>query len=112
MNQPSSPPERTHRLRNLWLPDRAFKLPGLPSKLRPDPPPIPYELRYVKLYGIEYCIMWENMQIGDSVFLKTTADYKTLAPTLRKANAYFNRQFEARPRCEDGYFGLRIWRLA
>jgi hypothetical protein len=65
----------------------------------------------VKLYGIEYCIMWENMQIGDSVFLKTTADYKTLAPILRRASAYFNRQFDARPRHEGGYFGLRIWRL-
>jgi hypothetical protein len=66
----------------------------------------------MNLFGIEYCMLWENLKIGSSVFIKTTADYWAATTYLKKVEEYFNIALDCRPRHEFGCFGLRIWRVA
>ena len=73
--------------------------------------PLPDELRFIYIYGINYYIPWEAMPPGSSVFLKTTADAAEIKSQLARANNYFSCQFVAHNRCEYGYYGIRIWRL-
>jgi hypothetical protein len=48
---------------------------------------------------------------GDSFFLKTAANAKTVTPLLNPAEAYFNYVLVAATRCEFGYYGVRVWRM-
>lgn len=74
--------------------------------------PLPDELRFIWLYGVPYSIAWEQMLPGYSVFLKTTATAAMVRKQLRPVEKHFNIHLAAHPRCEFGFYGVRIWRLA
>jgi hypothetical protein len=73
--------------------------------------PLPDELRFIHIYGVDYYIPWEAMPPGSSVFLKTTAAAFEIRDQLARVNAHFGCRFAAHNRCEFGYYGIRIWRL-
>jgi hypothetical protein len=76
-----------------------------------EPPKLPDEIRFLTIHGVRYWVPWERMLPGDSFFLKTAADAKTVAPLLNPAEAYFNYILVAATRCEFGYYGVRVWRM-
>jgi hypothetical protein len=49
---------------------------------------------------------------GHSFFLKTTASATEVAKRLRKAEKYFLMTLRAHNRCEFGFYGVRVWRIA
>jgi hypothetical protein len=75
-------------------------------------PTIPDEFRFIFLQGIPYYIPWEDLLPGHSFFLKTTADAKYVTREIRRHANHFNIVLKAHTRCEFGYFGVRVWRLA
>lgn len=71
----------------------------------------PDRVRYIDVYGALYYIRWEDMQVGHSVFIKTTASAKVVKQAIGPAAKYFSFYLKAHNRCEFGYYGVRIWRL-
>lgn len=49
---------------------------------------------------------------GHSFFLKTTASATEVTKRLHKAEKYFRMTLRAHNRCEFGYYGVRVWRIA
>ena len=73
---------------------------------------IPDEVRYVDVFGVLYYIPWEDFLPGYSVFIKTSASAAVVRQAFRPAAAFFNIELKAHPRCEFGYYGVRVWRVA
>lgn len=72
--------------------------------------PIPDYIRVLNVFGAEYYIPWEELTIGSSFFLPTTAVASQVKKSLRPAERYFDWVLEVRQRCEFGRFGVRVWR--
>jgi hypothetical protein len=73
---------------------------------------LPDKIRIISLYGIDYYIEWEKMLPGRSFFLQTTATAKDVQKQLRPVEQYYNFKVKAVQRCEFGYYGVRVWRVA
>lgn len=73
--------------------------------------PIPDDIRLLNIMGAEYYMPWEDMTVGSSIFLPTTALDRQVARRLKPVARYFDWQFAVRQRCEFGVFGVRIWRV-
>lgn len=71
----------------------------------------PDNIRFINIYGVQYYIPWEYMNIGSSVFLKTTAHERYIKNQLMKISAHYGIELAAANRCEYGYYGIRIWRM-
>lgn len=74
--------------------------------------PITDEIRIINIYGVPYCIAWEELLPGYSFFLKTTATASEVQKLLKKAEKYYNITLKAHNRNEFGYYGVRVWRMA
>lgn len=49
---------------------------------------------------------------GHSFFLKTTASHTEVTKLLRPAEKHFKMTLRAHNRCEFGFYGVRVWRIA
>ncbi len=94
---------------------RKRKLPKVkPPKVVKAPKPKPKlsdNLRVLTLYGVEYFIQWERLDLGCSFFLPTTATAVQVRDALRPALRFLKIQIEVRSRCEYGRYGARVWRV-
>jgi hypothetical protein len=80
----------------------------------PSPHPlltIPDDLRFITLYGVPYCIPWEDLSQGGSFFLKTTATARMVNAELRRHQEKLGLILKAVNRVEHGYYGVRVWRF-
>ena len=76
------------------------------------PPPSPqHDLRVVVIHDVEYFIYWEQMTVGASFFIPTTATPVQALAALKPTARQLNYKLKAQPRCEYGRFGVRIWRM-
>lgn len=75
-------------------------------------PFVPDEIRHIILHDVMYYIEWEKMLPGYSVYLRTTGTAAEVRPQLVEIEKYFNIALKAANRCEFGYFGIRVWRIA
>lgn len=82
----------------------------MPSQF--NPLKIPDSVRFLDLQGVPYYIAWEKLLPGYSFFLKTPAHYKLVQAELKRAEKHFDIVLRARQRCEFGFFGVRVWRIA
>lgn len=64
------------------------------------------------LRGIPYAVDWTKLQPGGSFFIKTTARAQEMKPTLDLMRKIMGFELKAHNRCEFGYYGIRVWRLA
>ena len=74
--------------------------------------PLPDEVRFLDVAGSEYYICWEDVTVGASFFLPTTATPKQVLHSARFAAKHFDIILDARPRVERGLYGIRVWRTA
>ena len=72
--------------------------------------PLPSEVRVLDVFGARYYIVWEEVTVGASFFLPTTATAGQVLRALRPAAKHFDWEFAAHPRCEFGRYGVRVWR--
>ena len=49
---------------------------------------------------------------GHSFFLKTTASAAEVTKRLHRAEKHFRITLRAHNRCEFGFYGVRVWRIA
>lgn len=76
------------------------------------PPPQPqHDLRVVVVHDVEYFIYWEQMTVGASFFLPTTATAKQVLAALKPTAKTLRYKLEAQPRREYGRYGVRVWRM-
>lgn len=73
---------------------------------------VPDEVRHLNIYGVPYFIRWEELMPGYSFFLKTTASASEVTKLLHKAEKHYRMTLRAHNRCEFGYYGVRVWRIA
>lgn len=66
----------------------------------------------IHIFGIPYLISWDKVLPGCSFFLKTTASAGEVKRILRPHARRCNYELGVQNRCEFGYFGVRVWRLA
>ena len=72
--------------------------------------PIPDHVRILNVFGAEYYILWEELTVGSSFFIPTTATAAQVKKALRPAERYLDLALEVRQRCEFGRYGVRVWR--
>lgn len=82
-------------------------LPLTPRKRRAQQAP-----RVLRIYGVDYYIRWNQLHPGCSFFLKTTASAKYVMKLLAKSIQATGYVLKAQNRCEFGYYGVRVWRIA
>jgi len=68
-------------------------------------------MRVLTLYGVEYFIRWERLEVGNSFFIPTTATPMQVRDALLPAIRFLKIQIEVRARCEYGRYGVRVWRI-
>ena len=76
----------------------------------PSQPP-QRDLRVVEILGIEYFIYWEQMTVGASFFIPTTATPAQALAVLKPVARRLNYKLKAQPRREYGRYGVRVWRM-
>lgn len=88
-------------------------------KKKPKQPPaglslssLPEDIQYLDLFGVVYYVPWDRLVPGASFFLKTTASASIVQKKLRKLEKVLNMELRAHPRCEFGYYGVRVWRVS
>lgn len=82
------------------------------STRRRSAPQIPSdEVRLFTLHGVDYFILWEQLEIGASFFLPTTATQLQAFTALRPYARYLGIELQVRNRCEYGRYGVRVWRV-
>lgn len=72
---------------------------------------LPDKIRYIDLFGVLYYIAWEEMEPGCSFFLKTTASAAIVSHALRLHRRWLGYNLKPLARHENGYYGVRVWRL-
>ena len=60
---------------------------------------------------VEYFIFWEQMSIGASFFLPTTATATQVMLRLKRRAQHLRITLRAQPRREYGRYGVRVWRM-
>lgn len=73
--------------------------------------PQSHDWRVVVVQGIEYFIYWEDMILGASFFIPTTATVQQVKAAIKSAVKHYKYKVEVRPRCEYGRYGVRVWRV-
>lgn len=74
--------------------------------------PLPPGVRMINLHGAEFWIPWEDLAVGQSFFIKTPETAQNVLQKLEPAAKFFRYGLVANNRCEFGYYGVRVWRLA
>lgn len=84
-----------------------------PQDLGTQAPPLPqqHEHRVVVIHDVEYFIYWEQMTVGASFFLPTTATPVQAMAVLKPIARALNYKLKAQPRREYGRYGVRVWRM-
>lgn len=72
---------------------------------------IPDDIRVLDILGAQYFIPWEDVLVGCSFFLPTTATEKQVAACLGNVEMYLDIDLAVANRVEYGRYGVRIWRL-
>ena len=73
---------------------------------------LPDEYRFLNLFGVVYYIEWEKLEPDCSFFLKTTATAAQVKRALRPHQKAFGYDLRCVARKENGYYGVRVWRIA
>lgn len=73
---------------------------------------VPDAVRHLTIYGVPYFIQWERLMPGHSFFLKTTASAAEVTKQLGRAEKHYRITLRAHNRCEFGFYGVRVWRIA
>lgn len=58
-----------------------------------------------------YHIPWEDLPVGGSFFMKTTAHARMVQPQLNRIGEALAFNLRAVNRVEFGFYGVRVWRL-
>lgn len=69
------------------------------------------DVRLFTLHGVDYFIFWDQLHIGASFFLPTTATKAQAFEALQPYARYLGIQLQVRNRCEYGRYGVRVWRV-
>lgn len=72
---------------------------------------LPEDIRVLNILGADYFIPWEDVRVGCSFFLPTTATDRQVAATLANVEKYLDIDLAVANRVEYGRYGVRIWRL-
>lgn len=79
---------------------------------RRSAPPIQFDdVRLFTLHGVDYFILWDQLSIGASFFLPTTATAKQATKALQPYAHHLGIELQVRNRCEYGRYGVRVWRV-
>ena len=79
---------------------------------RRSAPPIQFDdVRLFTLHGVDYFILWDQVSIGASFFLPTTATKAQAFKALQPYARYLRIGLQVRNRCEYGRYGVRVWRV-
>lgn len=70
----------------------------------------PAEIDVFDVFGAQYYVDWRRMSRGASFFIPTTATPKQVLAALKDARTVLDIDLVARPRCEYGIYGVRVWR--
>lgn len=62
------------------------------------------------VFGADYYVDWRRVSRGASFFIPTTATPRQVLDALKTARAALDIDLVARPRCEYGIYGVRVWR--
>lgn len=81
------------------------------SQWQPRIDPLPDNVRVVNIHGADYYIPWEQVPVGASFFLPTTATARQVRAAFRHAAQYLDYHLEVRRRREFGVLGARVWRV-
>jgi hypothetical protein len=65
----------------------------------------------VNIFGAEYYVPWDEVTVGASIFLPTTALPQQAKEELARAEQALGYRLAVRQRCEFGVLGLRVWRV-
>lgn len=81
-----------------------------------DKKPVQHQTKFDKyrvltLHGVDYYIYWEDLRIGSSFFLPTTASVAQVSSALRPVARGLKFELTARARREYGRYGVRVWRV-
>lgn len=74
-------------------------------------PPTIEDPSVLNILGAEYGIPWEDLPVGGSFFLPTTATAVQVAKLLVPYEQLLDIILAVRQRREFGVYGVRIWRL-
>lgn len=77
-----------------------------PPAQRSKPP----DPRLIKLVGVDYFVRWEDLTVGASFFMPTTATVRQAIQVLDPAAAAYDYDIAVRRRREFGILGVRVWR--
>ena len=69
------------------------------------------DVRLFTLYGVDYFILWDQLHIGASFFLPTTATQTQAFKALQPYARHLRIGLQVRNRCEYGRYGVRVWRV-
>jgi len=64
------------------------------------------------IQGVSYYIDWDELEPGCSFFVKTAATANQVVTALRQVTRHLPYVLAVHNRCEYGYYGVRVWRLA
>lgn len=70
-----------------------------------------HDVRVVTLHDVEYFIFWDQLTVGASFFIPTTATPRQALDALKPATKSLGIKLAARTRREYGRYGVRVWRL-
>lgn len=62
------------------------------------------------VFGADYYVDWRRVSRGASFFIPTTATPRQVLAALKPAREALDIDLVARPRCEYGIYGVRVWR--
>lgn len=62
------------------------------------------------VFGADYYVDWRRVSRGASFFIPTTATPRQVLTALKPARDALDIDLVARPRCEYGIYGVRVWR--
>lgn len=68
------------------------------------------EIDVFNVFGVDYYVDWRRMSRGASFFIPTTATPRQVLAELKLARQVLDIDLVARPRCEYGIYGVRVWR--
>lgn len=63
------------------------------------------------VFGADYYVDWRRVSRGASFFIPTTATPRQVLAALKPARDALDIDLAARPRCEHGIYGVRVWRM-
>lgn len=80
-------------------------------KPRSPAQPIFEDVRLFTLHRVDYFIFWDQLPIGGSFFMPTTATQTQAFKALQPYARHLRIGLQVRNRCEYGRYGVRVWRV-